>query len=200
MIAPGDPGRIYAVLGNSLFTRELNAIAWTRGSDFGLGEYADTYPWFVIDPSNPDRVIVGVKSKYGGMGSFSILQESEDAGQTWSNDFKAIYETLSKGGFMAVLSLGTPFDLNHLIVDPSNAMNVYAVGARGVIKSVDGGKTWKEYQDGFSIPIVRSLFKPSGSDWVFAGTPVDCLFRRMVGRRGRTVIYGYSLAKTLGAN
>ncbi|MFH1737472.1 MAG: hypothetical protein ABIH23_00590 [bacterium] len=171
LIAPGEPGRVYAVSGNTLFTRKLDAADWTRGTDFGLGEYADTYPWFVVDPSNPDRIVVGVKSKYGGMGGFSILQESMDSGQTWSNDFRAIYEAISKGGFPAVMALGVGSELNHLIADPSNTMNLYAAGERGVMKSADGGKTWNKHQEGFSIPLVHALFKSRHSDWVFASTP-----------------------------
>ncbi len=170
-VAPGNSGRVYAVTGNSLFTRKLDEDTWIRGTDFGLGEYADAYPWFIIDPTNPDRVIVGVKSNYSDMGSFSIIQESTDAGQTWSNDFKTIYETISKGGLMAVLSLGVRHDLSHLTMDRSDPTRLYAAAERGVITSSDGGKTWEKHQEGFSIPLVHSLFTSRHSDWVFAGTP-----------------------------
>ena len=172
VVAPGKAGRIYVIVGGTRFlTRNLDTDDWVRGTDFGLGDYAEVYPWFVVDSTNADHVVTGVKSDYGGAGAFSILQESNDAGQTWSNDFRAVYATISKGGFRSVVSLGVMAELNHLLRDPGNASILYAAGSRGIMRSSDGGKTWQKHDQGFNIPLIRSLFRPRHTAWVFAGTP-----------------------------
>jgi len=170
-IAPGDPGRIYALVENTLFTRKMENAAWERGTGFGLGEYAERYTWLAVDPTNPDHILAGVKSTFGQMGAFSILQESTDAGQTWSNDFKAIFEVLSKAGFKGLMSLAVMSELNHLAISPKNPSCMFAAGSRGVMKSEDGGKHWTPSQEGMAIPVVRSLFVSRNSEWIFAGTP-----------------------------
>ena len=48
---------------------------------------------------------------------------------------------------------------------------LYAAVAADVLKSNDGGKTWKKYQDGFNIPLAKTLLPPRGSTALFAGTP-----------------------------
>lgn len=170
-VALGEPGRLYAVSANRLFTRTLDDPEWTRGTDYGLGEYATTYPWLAVDPTDPDRVVAGIMSKYGGMGTMSFLQESTDAGQTWSNDFEAIFTALSKGGFAAVGALAIPHELNGLVMDRENPQTLYVSAARGILKSTDGGKTWQAHETGMHIPLVNRLSKPQHSEWLFASTP-----------------------------
>ena len=74
--------------------------AWTRGQNRGIGEYAETYPWLLVDPTNPDRLVGGFKSNYGDFGPLSVVQESTDAAQTWSNDFSSIVQTLQDQGLL----------------------------------------------------------------------------------------------------
>lgn len=171
IVAPGEPGRLYAVSGNRLFTRTLDLPDWTRGADFGLEEYVQLYPWIAVDPTNPDRLIVGMKTTYEALGTLSFLQESTDAGQTWTNDMRAVMTILAKEGIPGLIRAGVRSDLSHLVIDPADPNTLYAAGARGVLRSRDGGKTWKTYQSGLAIPLVQSLANSRVSSWIFAGTP-----------------------------
>jgi len=169
VVAHGSPGILYAVSENRIFTRRLHQEEWTRGSDFGIGQYAEMYPWLVVDPNNPERVWVGFKVSYGELGPLSILQESQDAGKTWSNSRSEIWQVFSEQGLPGVMQLGVQSELNHLIADAKESGKFYAAADRGVVTK---GKTGLEKSEaGFNIPLVRSLFTSRYSDWIFASTP-----------------------------
>ncbi|KPK44026.1 MAG: hypothetical protein AMJ65_04130, partial [Phycisphaerae bacterium SG8_4] len=169
VIAHGSVPRLYAISERRLFTRRLDQQEWTRASDFGLGEYAQTYPWLAADPKDPERIWVGFKSGYGALGPLSILQESRDAGRTWSNGMSEIFQVLRDKGMIGLVQLGVRSELNHLVADAKESGRFYAAADRGV--SVKSGAGWKTSEGGFNIPLVRSLFVSSYSDWIFAGTP-----------------------------
>ena len=169
VVAEGSPGRLYAVSGNRIFTRSLDKDEWKRGADFGLSEYGKTYPWIVVDPNNPEHVWVGFKVTYGEFGTLSILQESQDAGKTWSNNREDIWKTALDKGFLGVIALGERGELNHLVADAKESGKLYAAAERGVARKTEKG--WEISVEGFNIPLIRSLFTSRYSDWVFAGTP-----------------------------
>ncbi len=170
-LAQGDPGRIYAVSAHRIFTRSLMDDEWIRGADFGLGEYAETYPWLAIDPKDPAHLITGYFSDYEAFGALSILQESHDAGQSWTNDMETVFKTISEKGLRGILALGTQGKINELIFDSQQPNQLYAITDRGIMKSQDGGLSWTKHLEGFTIPLARSLFQPQHSEWLFAGTP-----------------------------
>ena len=169
VIAHGSPGRLYIVSEKRIFTRRLNEKDWTRGSDFGLGGYAETYPWLIADPTYSERVWVGFKARYGALGPLSILQESQDAGKTWSNSMAEIWRVMSDRGFPALMQLGVRSELNHLAADAKESGKFYGAADRGVVMKGQSG--WEKSEEGFNIPIVKSLFVSRYSDWIFAGTP-----------------------------
>ena len=169
VIAHGAPGRLYAVSERRIFTRRLDEKEWTRGSDLGLGEYAETYAWLVADPTNPERVWVGFKARYGTLGPLSILRESRDAGTTWSNSMAEIWRVVSEKGFPALMQLGVRSELNHLVADKKESGRFYGAADRGVL--IKNATAWRQSKEGFSIPLVKSLFVSRYSDWFFAGTP-----------------------------
>lgn len=169
VVAHGSPGRLYAVSENRLFTRPLDEDAWTRGSSLGFGRYGEVYPWLVADPNNPERIWVGFKISNRVPGTLSILQESQDAGKTWSNSRAEVWKTFSDKGFPGVIQLGEQNELNHLTADAKESGKFYAAADRGVVRKSEEG--WKKSEEGFNIPLVRSLFTSRYSDWVFAGTP-----------------------------
>jgi len=153
----------------SLFILNQAHVSVSVASDFGVGRYAEMYPWFVADPNNPEHVWVGFKVSYREFGTLSILQESQDAAKTWSNSMKQVWKVLSEKGFTGVMKLGTRTELNHLVADAKESGKFYASAERGVVTK---DKThWQKSEDGFNIPIVRSIFVSRYSDWVFAGTP-----------------------------
>jgi photosystem II stability/assembly factor-like uncharacterized protein len=175
---PEQPGRfmvagdrVYALLKSATFTRKLDASEWRRTANRGLGEYAKTYPWFLINPTQPDHLLSAYSSNYGGAGTFSILQESEDAGESWSNDLPVILSLIQEHGFAGIFTVAVRGEIKGAVQDPDNVNNLYAVGNRGVMKSTDRGKTWTERNGGMRIPQARHVFKPRHSAWVFAATP-----------------------------
>jgi photosystem II stability/assembly factor-like uncharacterized protein len=170
-LAFGTPGRIYAAVSDVLFTRRLDESGWTRTADHGFGEYAQSYPWLAADPANPDHVVAGVKSRYGGMGMNSLLQQSKDAGQTWSNDLKTIYDKLAQGGMLGVAMLFVQGEITAPLLVGADGMTMLAGSSRGALKSSDGGGNWQEKKAGFDIPVARSLMAARNTNWLFAGTP-----------------------------
>ncbi len=180
-LAPGHPGRIYAVLDGNLFTRRLDEEAWQPGGVRGFGRYARNYPWIVPDPSNPDRAFSGVMSDYGSLGLHTLLQETRDGGLTWSNSLKSIYDLYAKGGTKALIEAMVPGEIAPPAIDPKNPQTLYSGGLRGVLKSTDGGVTWQEKKTGLDIPVGRALMAPANTDWVFAGTPAGLFVSRDFG-------------------
>lgn len=167
----GAPGRIYAVQGEAMFARRLDEKTWTRGANHGFGEYAVMYPWLLVDPDNPDHIVAAVKSEYGGMGAMSFVQESMDAGQTWTNDMPAVLAVLEEEGIAGLMQLTIRGELNHAVADPANPGVLYASGNGVVRKSSDWGKTWTDTSEGLRIPSISGVFKPAQGDAVFASTP-----------------------------
>lgn len=171
VVVPGDPGRLYARLGNRLFTRTLAKDDWQRGADLGIGEYGQLYSWLVVDPLNPDHLTVGVRVQYESVGPLSLFQKSTDAGQTWTNTLPSLYRDLQEKGLLGVLALAIPGELKQLIVDPQNPQTLYAIGERGPRVSTDGGATWRDSVRGMTIPLVKTLVRPDHGDGLYAGTP-----------------------------
>jgi photosystem II stability/assembly factor-like uncharacterized protein len=170
-LGPGKTGRLYALSGSRLFTRTLDHDGWERKTDIGIGEYAEVYPWFVIDPNNADRIYAGYQSVNEWTGRLSVVQASEDAGATWSKNFNFVVQQISEKGLESLLQLGTQGDLHNLVVDPADPDILYASGDRGVLVSSDGGNSWEQHRQGFSIPLVRSLIISPVDGNLYAGTP-----------------------------
>lgn len=171
IVVPGKAGRMYAVSDYRIFTRSLDNPAWTRGADFGIREYTRPCPWVASDPRNPDRLVVGMQSSYREMGTLTILQETTDAGKTWSNDQQAIFKIVAKAGIPGLIAAGIPSEVHQVVIDSQNPSVLYAAVARGVLQSNDRGKTWQSRQEGLEIPLVKALVQPQGSKCLFAGTP-----------------------------
>jgi photosystem II stability/assembly factor-like uncharacterized protein len=171
VVRPGEPGRVYARSGSRLFVRSLDREGWRRGAELGIGAYGELYPWLLVDRANPDHVTVGVKLQYGGQGTRTLLQRSLDAGQTWSNTLESLYRRLQEEGLEAIPAVTVPGELRDLTSDPHDPRLLYATGEQGGRVSVDGGATWRDSSTGLSIPLVRTLIRPTQGDGVFAGTP-----------------------------
>ncbi len=171
VVVPGDSGRIYALMSDALFTRRLDQPSWTRATSRGIGEYAENYPWLLVDEAHPEHIVSAYQSREAPAGPLSIVQHSADAGQTWTNDFVSVVKTLQESGFLGVMALGVRGELNRAVIDPSNSKTMFAAGERGVLKSEDGGRTWRQHEEGMRLPRVEYVFKPRNTQWVFAATP-----------------------------
>jgi photosystem II stability/assembly factor-like uncharacterized protein len=171
-LAAGEHGRVYAVLDGTLFTRALDKEAWALGGALGFPEETKSYPWLVPDPIEPDHAVVGLWTKYGGLGTMSMLRQTTDGGLTWSNGIETIYERFAQGGMMALMPLFIMGDISAPALDPTKAGVMYiAGGTRGVLRSRDGGQTWEEEKAGLDIPVANTVMAPRNTDWLFTGTP-----------------------------
>lgn len=56
----------------------------------------------------------------------------------------------------------------------------------GVLRSLDEGKTWELKCAGLDIPVVRTVFAPRNTSWVFAGTPAGLYVSRDGGETWET--------------
>ncbi len=56
-------------------------------------------------------------------------------------------------------------------VKPGGAGLSFKPDPHGVLKSTDGGTTWELKNKGLDIAQAKTVFAPSTTDWVFAGTP-----------------------------
>src|SRR5258708_3608576 len=138
---PESPARdhlytIYAASRSGGLWKTTNAgTSWTNVTD-GIG--AEAMGAVAVAPSNPNSVWIGegdqanARSSISGKGVF----KSADAGATWQ-----------------FMGLADSHHIARIVIDPSNPDVVYvaAIGhlfsrnpERGVLRTTDGGKTWKK--------------------------------------------------------
>ena len=167
LVAHGSPTQLYAISESRIFSRRLDKTPWIRGRDYSFPRYGQAYPWIVADAENSSHIWVGYKVSSDDIGSLSILQESHGAGQSWSNNVKDILRILAEKGMLDVIKLGLMMQLDQTVIGSNNRF--FAITDRGVAHKQALG--WKKSTTGFSIPLVKSLFASSYTDWIFAGTP-----------------------------
>jgi photosystem II stability/assembly factor-like uncharacterized protein len=158
-IAPSDPNIIYAGSGEGLQRPDLSVgdgiYKSTDGGKtwrhLGLRD-GQQIPAILIDPRDPNRLIVAVLGHSYGPNAERGVFRSTDGGETWQ---KVLYKDENTGSI-------------DLAFDPTNARTVYAVlwaarqgpwengewsGANsGLFKSTDGGTTWQQLTGGLPTP------------------------------------------------
>ncbi len=135
-VNPNNYSEYYVASGNGSLWKTTNhgvtfSPAFEGQTSFSMGTVR-------IDPSNPNIVWVGT----GENNNQSIViygdgvYKSEDAGITWKN-----------------MGLKNSEHIGGIVIDPSNSNVVYVAaygslhnegGERGIYKTTDGGKTWKQ--------------------------------------------------------
>ncbi len=118
-----------------------------------------------LDPQNPEVVWVGTGENVGGrhIGYGDGIYKSEDGGKSWKNMGLKKSEHLSK-----------------IIIHPTNSDIIWVAsqgplwssgGERGVYKSTDGGKTWKQtLGDAKWVGATDLLIDPRNPDLLYAAT------------------------------
>jgi photosystem II stability/assembly factor-like uncharacterized protein len=158
-IAPSDPNTIYAGSGEGLQRPDLSVgdgiYKSTDGGKtwrhLGLRD-GQQIPAILIDPRDPNRLIVAVLGHPYGPNAERGVFRSTDGGETWQ---KVLYKDENTGAI-------------DLAFDPTNARTIYAVlwAARqgpwengewsgpnsGLFKSTDGGTTWQQLTGGLPTP------------------------------------------------
>ncbi len=134
-VNPKNHSEYYVAAGHgSLWKTTNNGITFTPVFDhensYAIGSVA-------VDPSNPNIVWVGTgeNNNQNNVIYGDGIYKSEDGGKSWKN-----------------MGLKNSAHIGGIIVDPQNSNIVYAAaygslrykgGDRGVFKTTDGGKTWK---------------------------------------------------------
>jgi photosystem II stability/assembly factor-like uncharacterized protein len=154
-VAPSNPNIVYVGSGEGLQRPDLSTgdgiykstdagRTWTH---LGLRD-GQQIPQIVVDPDDPDRLLVAVLGHPYGPNEERGIFRSTDGGQSFQ---KVLYTDEDTGGI-------------DLVFDPTNAQIVYAVmwearqapwengvfngPGSGIFKSIDGGDTWRALTNG----------------------------------------------------
>jgi photosystem II stability/assembly factor-like uncharacterized protein len=135
-VDPADPTLYYvAVASGGVWKTANSGTTWTPVFD-NEGSYS--IGAIVLDPKNPNIVWVGTGelNAQRSVGYGDGVYKSEDGGKSWKN-----------------VGLKTSEHIGRIAIDPQNSNTVYvaaqgplwnAGGERGLYKTTDGGKTWKQ--------------------------------------------------------
>lgn len=135
-VEPGNPSHYYVAAASGGVWKTVNAgITWTpvfdRESSYSIG-------YLAIDPSNPLTVWVGTgeNNSQRSVSYGSGVYRSDDGGKSWRN-----------------MGLKASEHIGHIAINPKDSNIVYVAaqgplwgpgGDRGLYKTTDGGKTWKQ--------------------------------------------------------
>ena len=136
------------------------------------GEFWDTY-WSGVssikpDPTRPGWVYVTV------FGTNKGLYLSRDNGVTW--------EHLLVDNYLRDVAI-SPVDPQQIFVASSSALSSggYAPDSRGVLFSQDGGRTWREFNEGLAWPFANLLvFDPLAPQILWLGSPGGGYYWRLL--------------------
>jgi len=134
-VDPNNPARYYVAAASGGVWKTINSgITWTPVFD---GQTSYSIGAIALDPKNPLTVWVGT-GENNSQRSVSYgdgLYRSDDGGKTWKN-----------------VGLKTSEHIGRIAIDPKDSNVVYVAaqgplwgpgGERGLFKTTDGGKTWK---------------------------------------------------------
>ncbi|HEY4231056.1 MAG TPA: hypothetical protein VGO79_12865, partial [Thermoanaerobaculia bacterium] len=147
-IAPSSPSVLYAAGGPAVSRSDDGGLHWSLLKDFGGAFVTVTSTVPAVDPTDADRVFVGVNDIITN-GSGSVWR-SIDGGASW----EAVLGPLPFVGILAI--------------DPREPHALFS-GADVLARSLDGGSTWTDVA-GVTSMVVSLTFPASASGVVAAGT------------------------------
>ena len=164
VVHPSDRSTWYLAAHSANVWKTTNAgTTWTPIFD-GQGSYS--IGSLAIDPQNPLNVWVGTgeNNSQRSVGYGDGVYRSTDAGKTWTN-----------------VGLKNSNHIGAVLIDPRNSDVVYvaatgplwsAGGDRGVFKTIDGGKTWKQVltPDNEWTGAQSMVMDPKNPDVIYAST------------------------------
>ncbi|MEM6261958.1 MAG: glycosyl hydrolase [Bacteroidota bacterium] len=136
VIHPDNENVWYVAVGSGgVWKTENSGTTWSSLFD---GQVSYSIGCITLDPQNPEIVWVGTGENVGGrhIGYGDGIYKSENGGKSWKNMGLKASEHLSK-----------------IIIHPTNSDVIWVAsqgplwssgGERGVYKTTDGGKTWKQ--------------------------------------------------------
>jgi photosystem II stability/assembly factor-like uncharacterized protein len=134
-VEPNNPTRYYVAVASGGVWKTTNAgVTWTPVFD---NEASYSIGAIALDPKNPLTVWVGTgeNNSQRSVSYGNGLYKSDDGGRTWRN-----------------VGLKTSEHIGRIAIDPKDSNIVYVAaqgplwgpgGERGLFKTTDGGKTWK---------------------------------------------------------
>jgi len=162
-VVPGQPYTFYAAYASGGLWKTTN-----NGHTFE--PLFDNQPSIImgdiaVDPNHPETIWVGTgennssRSSYGGMGVY----RSDDGGQTWR-----------------YMGMGDTDRIGRILIDPNDSDTIYVAalgklytpgGQRGIFRSTDGGKNWKQVLAGGDwTGIIDLVFKPDDAETLYAAS------------------------------
>ncbi|MCP4046202.1 MAG: glycosyl hydrolase [Gammaproteobacteria bacterium] len=162
-VVPGQPYTFYAAYASGGLWKTTNnghtfESLFDDQATMIMGDIA-------VDPNNSETVWVGTgennssRSSYGGMGIF----RSDDGGQSWRH-----------------MGLGDTDRIGRILIDPNDSDTIYVAalgklytpgGQRGIFRSTDGGKNWKQVLEGGDwTGIIDLVFKPDDAQTLYAAS------------------------------
>lgn len=162
-INPEDDNQWYVAVGSGGVWKTKNAgTTWTP-----IFDQQPTYSigCVTIDPNNPHTIWVGTGENVGGrhVGYGDGVYRSRDGGASWEN-----------------MGLKTSEHISKIIIHPKNSDIIWVAsqgplwskgGERGLYKSIDGGKNWKQVLgDNQWIGVTDMVVDPRNADWMYAAT------------------------------
>lgn len=122
-----------------------------------LGLENETVTAIAVHPQKPNIIFAGTGKDFSA-GVPGRLYRSDDCGKSWQVLFEGI---------------GYSQSVSQVIFDPNNSNIVYAI-PHPLLKSIDGGNTWKEVSNGIRLDwetrILQIAFDPTNSNIIYAGT------------------------------
>ena len=171
---PADPRRLVLALGGTpdegagVWTSADNARTWTRLDTQSL--FADITS-LVVDPRQRDVMYVTARQTYDHAARRPYaggLFVSRDGGRAW--------ESLLAFRFVSSLAI-SPIDSRILYVATIDHPYHDAYPAEGVLKSIDGGRTWRHENSGMSHRGVQSItIDPHDPSLIYASTSGNSVF------------------------
>jgi photosystem II stability/assembly factor-like uncharacterized protein len=150
---PGNPEILFAATGNNVCSWDPNLPGYigglfqtlNGGTSWKRVIHYDELTTVNFSPSNPNVVYAGGNNAF---------YRSGDGGVTWNRFTKPTGVWYGPQGIIA----GFPIDV---VVDPDNSDIVYVNNyTGGVIRSVDGAKSWQDWSKGYTGAQTANLFIP----------------------------------------
>lgn len=162
-VAPSDPNIIYVASGEGLHRPDLsvgNGIykstdagkSWTH---LGL-RGGQQIPTLAVDPRDPNRLFAAVLGHPYGPSEERGIFRSTDGGETWT---RVLYKNENTGGSDVEMDPSNPSVLYASLWDsrqgPWEDSNTYNGANSGLLKSTDGGETWRQLTNGLPKDLVQ---------------------------------------------
>lgn len=162
-VDPNNPARYYVASASGGVWKTLNnGTTWTPVFD---REGAYSIGWIVLDPKNPLTVWVGTgeNNSQRSVSYGNGVYRSDDGGKTWRN-----------------VGLKASEHIGRIAIDPKDSNIVYVAaqgplwgpgGDRGLYKTTDGGKTWKQIlKISENTGVTDVVIDPQNPDTIYAAS------------------------------